>query len=267
MPFRVVRVKVDPSVKNIDNDSFNGLDRLRTVQLPEGMESIGKSAFDECKSLERINIPSTVKVIGDYAFQHCERLQDVNLPDGLKKIGKLAFDSCYSLRSIEIPASLKSISDSAFFGCRKLKHVVLHEGLEYIGTMAFGNCSLLRQIDIPSTVKEIKPNAFICVGNSNLSVIKFCDDMEEFVSGLSLRDWWDNGISEYSLKTYNFLVRCNVPARLSSLSDKAEHARIRDDLKNISSVPKGDFHLDNYFKTIGSKLTAYEIAQVENKSS
>ena len=66
---------------------------------------------------------------------------------------------------------------------------MLHEGLEYIGTMAFGNCSLLRQIDIPSTVKEIKPNAFICVGNSNLSVIKFCDDMEEFVSGLSLRDW------------------------------------------------------------------------------
>lgn len=33
--------------------------------------SIGKHAFEDCKSLESIDIPNSITSIGDYAFQSC----------------------------------------------------------------------------------------------------------------------------------------------------------------------------------------------------
>ena len=255
IPSSVVRIKVDPSVKNIDNDTFKGFKSLTTVVLSEGLERIGNSAFELCESLLRINVPSTVKVIGRSAFICCHRLKDVKLPEGLEELGELAFFCCASLRSVTIPTRLTSIRRSAFCCCFALEHVILREGLEYIGNGSFDFCSRLSRIDIPSTVKKIHPKAF----GRDLRTIKFCDEMEEFVSRVSCRDWWDSGISEYSLKTYNFLVRCNVPARLDMLSGTSWQATIQDMFHHIPSVAQGN--LAEYFNTVDSMLTVYEIAQ------
>ena len=227
---------VDPSVKRIRAGKFLCHSSLTTIKLPEGLESIGGSAFSKCVSLK-----------------------SVELPDSLEELGFRAFYQCTSLQSIRIPSKIKTINKMAFKDCDALRYVYLSEGLKYIRQEAFANCPLLRHITIPSSVKRITPDAFKCyIWMIPLLKVQFCDEIEEFVSGESLRDWWGNGTSERSLRTFNFLVRCNIPARLAEpLIARQWQANIHDMLSGIPSV--NFVALDDYFNTIESKLTGYEI--------
>ena len=253
-PKKVVRVTVDPSVIEL-NYTFESCNRLTTVQLSEGLVRIGNSTFECCEMLTQINIPSSVKVIGPYAFLCCGRLEEVELCEGLEELGKSAFSDCYALQSITIPSTIKSINRAAFECCTLLRRVNLTEGLEYIGDGAFGSCPSLLNIEIPSTVKYISPDAFSY--SRALMTVKFCDEVEEFVSGESMRDWWRNGVPKESLKTYNFLVQYKVPACLLLLGARQWQGNIHDMLRGIPSI---DFDaLDDQFTTIDAKLTVYEI--------
>jgi hypothetical protein len=264
VPLNVTHVTVDSSVRRLDalrimRGTFSHCSRLATVELPEGLETIGDSCFTGCASLTHINIPSTVKVIGDNAFWLCASLESVELPEGLEELGGGAFFHCTSLQSINIPPKIKAIGYGTFLGCDELQDVDLSEGLESIGEQAFLQCPMLRQIIIPSTVKKISPHTFfngVMVARTNLERVQFCDDVEEFVSGGSIRDWWDNGTSERSLKTYNFLIRCKVPVRLEQLIIGQWQANIHDMIRGIPSI--GVRALGDYLNTIDSQLVVYE---------
>ena len=261
-----VRMLGDPTVRFFLGTFANCSSRLTTVELPEGLETIGDQAFISCASLTHINIPSTVKVIGDNAFWLCASLESVELPEGLEELGGGAFFHCTSLQSINIPPMIKAIKSHTFLRCIALQDVDLSEGLESIGENAFAQCPVLRHIIIPSTVKKISPDTFggvsdhdggaVEVGRTNLERVQFCDDVEEFVSGGSIREWWDNGTSERSLKTYNFLIRCKVPERLEQLIVKQWHANIHEMIRGIPCI--GIRALDDYLNTIDSTLVVYE---------
>ena len=105
------------------------------------------------------------------------------LNDGLVVIWELAFNNCTLVR-IDIPPSVRAIKKGAFEACSNLRTAILNNGLEEIGVEAFSGCALER-IDIPPTVREIDETAFEeC---SNLLTVRFCDEIEEFVSGESMR--------------------------------------------------------------------------------
>ena len=44
------------------------------VVIPNGVTSIGDSAFADCESLKSITIPNSVTTIGNYAFRFCENI-------------------------------------------------------------------------------------------------------------------------------------------------------------------------------------------------
>ncbi len=147
-----------------------------------------------------------------------------------------------------------------------LRDVYLSEGLESIGNEAFALCPMLRHISIPPTVKEISPHTFgddsgarfyvLFYGRTNLERVQFCDYVEEFVSGESIRDWWDNGTSVRSLKMYNFLIRCDIPARLEQLIVRQWQANLHEMLRRIPSVDI--VTLDDYLNTIDTTLVVYD---------
>lgn len=89
---------------------------LTAITLPDGLESIGRCAFQSCASLTAIEIPSSVTSIGASAFNGCTSLAAVTLPEGLQSIGVAAFWNCSALTSIDIPASVTSICRRA--GCQ-----------------------------------------------------------------------------------------------------------------------------------------------------
>ena len=118
---------------------------------------------------------------------------------------------------------------------------------------AFSGCALVR-IDIPPSVREIDATAFEeC---SNLTTVQFCDEIEEFVSGESMRHWWNPGVHERCLRTYSFFVRCNIPERVGLLLPRMWQSNIHDMLGGIPSISsKG---LDSFFRSIDSKLSVYD---------
>ena len=150
------------------------------VVVPEGVTSIGKSAFSGCKSLQSITLPEGVTSIGNRAFKGCKGLADENgfvivkdilfdydgsggnvvVPEGVTRIESWAFRWCEKLQSITLPEGMTSIGNRAFEGCEKLKSITLPEGVTSIGWDAFNGCKSLQSITLPEGVTSIGDSAF-----------------------------------------------------------------------------------------------------------
>ena len=100
------------------------------VTIPEGVQSIGNSAFCDCSSLTSLTLPSSLQSIGDCAFDYCSSLRSLTLPSSLQSIGKEAFYGCKSLSSLTLPSSLQSIGNDAFEYCNSLSTLYIPAGTE-----------------------------------------------------------------------------------------------------------------------------------------
>jgi len=165
VPRDVKRVRVHPSVTVIPERAFYKREKLKEIELCDGLLEIGSKAFsmgqwgaDGC-SLKRIIIPSSVKTIGSNVFHRCRKLEEVILFEGLREIGSHAFDGCKVLKRINIPSTVTHIRDNAFAWCGQLEDIELSEGLLEIGEFAFIECTSLTRIRIPSTISVINTGA------------------------------------------------------------------------------------------------------------
>ena len=91
--------------------------------IPEGVTSIGSSAFYECTNLTQVSIPEGITSIGDDAFSGCTNLTQVSIPEGVTKIEYQTFHGCESLESVTIPDAITDIGGNAFLDCDSLKDV------------------------------------------------------------------------------------------------------------------------------------------------
>ena len=130
-----------------------------TVNIPEGVTSIGKFAFSGCSGLNSICIPHSVTSIGFRAFSDCTGLTSIGIPSSVTNIEEL-FVNCTSLTSISIPSSIAIIGDYMFAGCKSLTKIIIPSGVTNIGDYAFEGCTSLTSISIPSSVTSIGFDAF-----------------------------------------------------------------------------------------------------------
>lgn len=111
---------IPEGIISIGKSAFESCDKLTSISLPDSITTIGDSAFAWCDSLTSINLPNSVTCIGKGAFRFCIRLINLSLPNSVTSIGGLAFRSCLSLTSINLPDSITSIAKDAFSSCPKL---------------------------------------------------------------------------------------------------------------------------------------------------
>lgn len=107
------------------------------VKVPEGVTSIGSSAFSSCRSLVSVTLPETLLSIGNQAFYGCSSLTSVTMQGKLTSIGDAAFYACISLPAVTLPESVTSIGSSVFYDCRSLDSVRLPDGVISIGSNSF----------------------------------------------------------------------------------------------------------------------------------
>lgn len=74
-----------------------------------------------CQALESVELPDGITSIGDYSFEFCYALANINIPNDVTSIGNSAFYWCVSLRSIAFPSKVKTIKSRAFFCCSGVK--------------------------------------------------------------------------------------------------------------------------------------------------
>ena len=175
-----------------DNPSWSDYKSyIKYVTLPDGLTSIGRSAFNDCKSLTSITIPNSVTSIGEWAFGWCSSLTSVTIPNSVTSIGNYAFWYCSGLTSITIPNSVTTIGEWAFAYCSGLTSVTLGNSVTSIGSSAFYYCSSLTSITIPNSVTSIGKEAFaycsgltsVTLGNSVTSIgsdaFRYCSNIQE----------------------------------------------------------------------------------------
>ncbi len=136
---------------------------LKEIVITDG-ESVGASAFKDCKSIKTVTIPASVKTIGQYAFENCTSLETVKLSEGLITIDVSAFAGCTKLWDIAFPASLETIGQSAFRKCSSLGSLTFgsegESNLKSIGWMTFGECTGLTSVILPDSLESNGDDAF-----------------------------------------------------------------------------------------------------------
>ena len=143
-----------------DNIVISCRKNATSVTIPNGVTSIGDSAFSSCSSLTSITIPDSVTSIGYEAFYWCTSLTSVTIGNGVTSIGEYAFCWCDSLTSVTIGNGVTSIGNSAFYDCGKLTSITIPDGVTSIGQSAFSSCTSLTSVTIPDSVTSIGYGAF-----------------------------------------------------------------------------------------------------------
>ena len=152
-------------LKAISQRCFFNCSKLRSIILPEGISSIGKSAFENCTSLTcELVFPEGLTSIGEYAFSSCTSLTGgLVFSKGLVSIGDNVFYECTSLDgTLVLPEGLVSIGEGAFYGCSNLTgNLVIPTTVSSIGAYAFYSCKgFTGDLTIPDSITSLPEGCF-----------------------------------------------------------------------------------------------------------
>ena len=137
------------------------------VEIPQGVNTIEKSAFSFNENIRSVKIPNSVTEIEEGAFRACTALESIEIPENVEYIRSFCFFGCSNLTDLKLNKRLRVIGYLAFDGCSKLKGIVFPEGLEYIDSRAFTGCSSLKYVVIP---KITYMNDWVFSGNNELRI-------------------------------------------------------------------------------------------------
>ena len=170
-------VTFSSGISEIPAGAFEG-SSLESVEIPEGVTSIGARAFADSEKLKTVVLPESLKTIGEEAFRGCTSLEEISIPPGVESIGKDAFEDTPvgegtvigwtpedgaigdDVTAVVIADGVTEIPDGAFAGCQQLTSVVIPNSVKRIGYRAFAGCQGLSSIEIPDSVESIGNYAF-----------------------------------------------------------------------------------------------------------
>jgi len=151
------RLDVPAGTKHIADYAF-AYCLFTAVTLPEGLESIGESAFSMSTPITELGLPDYLpEDVGPSVFSWTA-VDPLVIPQTWTVIPNGMFDRSHA-RTVILPDGLKVIGDYAF-GYSEMPSIDLPEGLEHIGRSAFHDCENLTSIDIPDSVTYLGACAF-----------------------------------------------------------------------------------------------------------
>ena len=177
-------IDIPDGVTTIGTNAFNNNKAVERIGIPNSVTSIGAGAFCACYSLTNITIPNGVTSIGEGTFIDCESLESITIPDSVTSIGLGAFQRCVSLTSIAIPDSVTDFGGYMFHSCTSLENVTLSNSLSVISEGTFVQCISLKNITIPDGVKRIDNGAFYdCTSLTSVDIPASVEWIGEYAFG------------------------------------------------------------------------------------
>ena len=152
-------IVIPGSVESIDYCAFGGCDELNTVEIEEGLKTIGSRAFTECHKLQTVHLPNTLNKLSEGAFYGCESLTEIVIPNSVTEMESSVFSGCRALTAITFSDNLTYIPEDTCCHCESLMSVVIPEGVTVIKCQAFESCLSLKSITIPNSLTKIEIGA------------------------------------------------------------------------------------------------------------
>ena len=153
------------------------------VFIPEGVEIIKESAFENNSAIKVVYIPFSIKEVQIKAFVECENLKAVRCKGMPVDYSGCSLCNCkglnepiihYGYKLIRVPQStsgkytipegVEIISKGAFCNCSLITELVIPNGVKRIDELAFNGLTNLEVITIPASVESIGERAFIDCG-------------------------------------------------------------------------------------------------------
>lgn len=174
----------DPSLKTL---TISGTGKMTDYSLSAGEEHVPWESLKN--GIETVNIENGVTSIGSYTFYACRNLKSITIPDSVTGIGEEAFESTAyyeddskwengvlyignhlikaendelkqaGISNYTVNSGTKTIADSAFSSCG-VTSITVPDSVTSIGRFAFYFCDELVNITLPDSVTSIGDNAF-----------------------------------------------------------------------------------------------------------
>jgi len=153
-------ITLSKSLRRIEPHTFSGCYMLESIEIPEGVTSIGSGAFLDCANLRSVSLPSSLLDIGSSAFYICRNLKSVVIPDSVKTLGIDVFQGCTNLESVHLGSSIEEIPDSAFKYCSSLSDIDSLSHIRWIQQEAFYGCISLKSVEFSDSLLVLQDEAF-----------------------------------------------------------------------------------------------------------
>ena len=187
----LTKITLPETIKSIEDYAFykTGLEH---IELPEGLEIIGVSAFSGSSLSGDLTLPKTLKTIGQSAFSNTG-ITSVDLNEGMT-LGGNAFSDCNSLKVVTIAKDIfysgsgsgnAVRENAAFSNCKSLEKVIIHGGgIVYIALSSvypenglaqdmFMGCTSLKEVTIKNDdISYLDTNTFDMTSDPTFYIYK-----------------------------------------------------------------------------------------------
>lgn len=156
----LIEVNLPDSVELIGKDAFRQSERLKTVNLGNGVTSVEAGAFDSCGNLENISIPDSITRFEFNNFVYNENLKFneykncLYLGNEQNPYTVLVDVATEEETSYEIHGDTKLVYNGAFAWCRKLESITIPKTVTEIENYAFYECENLKTVYFTGTRGE-----------------------------------------------------------------------------------------------------------------
>lgn len=267
-----------------DEAYLNDFKLFGTLSVPDGVSSIGASAFEGCTGLTGLVLPDSVQSIGTRAFADCTGLSGTLWISADVALAQDAFAGCTSLdvvvftpvrcftytntgsailidrynggsefADVVIPPVIDglpvmTIQAQAFSGCTDIASVTVPASVSYIGAAAFNRCTGLRSVALPEGLLHLDVNAF-----------SGCSALTEVTLPASLATVGGNpfpactGLTQISLAEGNTAFRIADGLLLSSQG--VLHSYPQGLARTALTLPAGTVAIDGFAFTNDANLT------------
>ena len=186
---------IPEGVKSIGNYAFYNATCLKSIIIPETLDTLHVKAFYgcgnlmsvvwnakncadlggssyhfvDCSSISSFSFGDKVETIPAYLCYKLSNLASISIPHSVKKIGKYAFYGCTKMTKARIGSHVEKIGNNAFYQCAVLDTVIVPNSVTDLGTYTFYGCKELRHLVLSNQLSAIGEN--LCNGCANLETI------------------------------------------------------------------------------------------------
>ena len=174
----IEKAVIPATMTELNSSVFDHCAGLTELSLSDGLTAIGKNCFRECVALKSVSLPQQMNTVKQFAFNGCSALEKLEIK-GVTMLLDYAFSGCSSLATVILPTEFSEacLGNYVFDGCNSLPPLYnencfffmpnngaetysIPDGITMIAKYAFYGNESIKQLNLPSSITSFGSYAF-----------------------------------------------------------------------------------------------------------